>query len=188
MVYSQMCIASLTSSFLSGGHHMPSREEAKANGLSWVDALQRVADECSSNGQHRENCLTSWVTYAGRIREEIGDDKLLVRLLLAVLPRYEGPSLTLYRGESTERFNAGRIGLCWSSQRRTAEMFGSGLNAYYSGGGVLLSANVDAMAIISGPGKHSRWLGEEEYTIDPCALTGLEVLQRYPNPNDRMRR
>ncbi|WP_430231785.1 hypothetical protein [Paraburkholderia tropica] len=103
-----------------------------------------------SNEQHRERCLTSWVTHGGRIREEIGDDKLLVQLLREVLPRYEGPSLTLYRGESAERFHGGRIGLCWTSQRHTAEMFGAGLNAYYPGGGVLLSATVDAVAILSG--------------------------------------
>jgi hypothetical protein len=179
---------SLASSFLSGGRDTPSREDAKANGLCWVEALQRVADECISNEQHREKCLTSWVTYGGRIRAEIGDDKLLVQLLRDVLPSYKGPSLRLYRGESAERFNAGTIGLCWSSQRHAAEMFGRGLNAYYLGGGVLLSAMVDASAILSGPGEHSSWLGEEEYTIDPGAVTGLEVLQRYPRPNDRARR
>lgn len=118
-----MRIASLTSSLLSGGHDMPSREECRANDLNWVGALQRVADECCSNEEHRENCLTIWVTHGGRIREEIGDDKLLVGLLQAVLPRYEGPSMTLYRGESAERFTAGRLGLCWTSQRNTAEIF-----------------------------------------------------------------
>lgn len=183
-----MHIGSLASSFLSGGRDLPSKEDAKANRLCWVEALERVADECVSNEQHRERCLTSWVTHGGRIREEIGDDKLLVQLLREVLPRYEGPSLTLYRGESAERFHGGRIGLCWTSQRHTAEMFGAGLNAYYPGGGVLLSATVDAVAIISGPGKHSRWLGEAEHTIDPHKLTELEVLSRYPNPNDRARR
>lgn len=183
-----MHIDSLASAFLSGGRDVPSREDAKPNGLRWVEALERVAAECICNEQHREHCLTSWVTHGGRIREDIGDDKLLVQLLREVLPRYEGPSLTLYRGESWERFQDSRIGLCWSSQRHTAEMFGQGLNAYYPGGGVLLSATVDATAILSGPGKHSRWLGEAEYTIDPHRLTELEVLQRYPNPNDRARR
>ncbi|MFM0416976.1 hypothetical protein [Paraburkholderia aromaticivorans] len=179
-----MRIASLTQSFLSGGHDMPSRDKAETNGQSWVDALQRAADQCISNEKHRENCLTSWVTHGGRIREEIDDDELLVRLLRAVLPTYKGPSLTVYRGESEERFSAGRIGLCWSSQRHTAEMFGRGLNAYYPGGGILLSASAEAKAILSGPGKHSRRLGEEEYTIDPSALTELMLLQRYPNPDD----
>ena len=180
-------ISSLASSFLSGGRDMPSREHGVATGPCWVEALRRVADECISDEKHREKCLTSWVTYGGRIREEIGDDDLLIQLLRDVLPRYDGPSLKLYRGESAERFDAGRIGLCWSSQRHTAEMFGRGLNAYYSGGGVLLSAMVDTTAILSGPGNHSRWLGEAEYTIDPRALTGLEVLQRYRNPDDRAR-
>lgn len=182
-----MHIGSLASSFLSGGRDLPSREDAKANGLCWVVALEQAAEQCISNEQHREQCLTSWVTHGGRIREEIGDNRLLVQLLRAVLPRYEGPSLTLYRGESAERFHDGSIGLCWSSQRHTAEMFGRGLNAYYPGGGVLLSATVDATAILSGPGKHSRWLGEAEHTIDPHKLTDLEVLLRYPNPNDRAR-
>lgn len=164
---------------------MPSREDAKANGLCWIEALQRVAVECITNEQHRQKCLTSWVTYGSRIREEISDDKLLVQLLRNVLPSYKGPSLRLYRGESAERFNAGMIGLCWSSQRHTAEMFGRGLNAYYPGGGVLLSAMVDARAIVSGPETHSRWLGEEEYTVDPDAITRPDVLQVYPRPDGR---
>jgi hypothetical protein len=102
-----MHIGSLASSFLSGGRDLPSREDAKANRLYWVEALERVAAECIFNEQHREQCLTSWVTHGGRIREEIGDDKLLVQLLREVLPRYEGPSLTLYRGESADASKTG---------------------------------------------------------------------------------
>lgn len=188
MIYSGMNSVSMASSFLSGGRDMPSREDAKANALCWIEALKQVAEECISNEQHRENCLTSWVTHGGRIREEIGDDEVLVQLLRDVLPDYNGPSQKLYRGENEERFSAGKIGLCWTSQRHTAEMFASGLNAYFSGGGVLLCAMVDATAILSGPGTHCRWLGEAEYTIDPRTLSELQVLQRFPNPSDRARR
>ncbi|MGF7192483.1 hypothetical protein JOE11_005561 [Robbsia andropogonis] len=175
----------LASSILSGGRGVPDRLETADKRLCWVEALQQVAYECIDNEQHREQCLTTWVTYGGRIREEVGDDVLLVRLLRKILPSYKGPSLMLFRGESAGRFEAGTIGLCWSSQRHTAEMFGGGLNAYYEGGGVLLSAMVDASGIISGPGRHNKWIGEEEYTIDPSAVTRWEMLERYPQPTGR---
>jgi hypothetical protein len=48
------------------------------------------------------------------------------------------------------------------------------------GGGVLLSANVDPSAIIAGPGRHSKWLGEAEYTVDAAAISEIVVLERFP--------
>ncbi|WP_155768288.1 hypothetical protein [Burkholderia vietnamiensis] len=147
----------------------------------WHEAFRLTAAECQKNEANREACHTRWVTHGARIREGVANDVLLSEFLRAILPPYTGSSMTLFRGESAERFTAGRIGLCWTSQRDTGTRFGRGLNALYEGGGLLLSATVDASAIIAGPGRHSNWLGEAEYTVDPAAINKITVLERFPH-------
>ncbi|RUR65894.1 hypothetical protein EJP67_02345 [Variovorax guangxiensis] len=126
-----------------------------------------------------------WTEYGGRIRVDTGDDALLVRALRAWLPMYRGPEMTLLRGESIERYQAGRLGFCWTPNRETAEMFASGLQADYPGGGCLLQCLAPPDAILAAPDAHSRWLGEEEYVLDPTKLGDVEVVTRYPRPQRR---
>jgi len=77
-----------------------------------------------------------------------------------------------------DRFHAGRVGFCWTDNREVAEMYASGLNATVSGG-VLLRCEVEPEVIISAPSEHSQYLGEFEYTVNPVALTQIQVLQEY---------
>lgn len=122
---------------------------------------------------------TTWTEGAHHIREQIGDDKQLVQLLRHILPSYNGPPMTLFRGENLERWRTGTIGPCWTPQIETARMFGSGLNAV-GDGGILLKALCPSQSIISTPSEHSRCLDEEEFTIDPSMLSGIEALECYP--------
>ena len=125
-----------------------------------------------------EKFHTEWTVSGHRIREQIGNDLFLIKLLRHVLPSYEGASQHLYRGENIERWNAKSIGLCWSSAEETAAMFGRGLNSTPTGG-VLLKCNCKPEWIIAGPSKHSRYLGEEEYTIDTGLIKNVVVLKQY---------
>lgn len=77
-----------------------------------------------------------------------------------------------------------QYGLCWTTKIEVATMFAAGLNAVLSDGGVLLRAYAPSEAVISGPGRHSAYLGEAEHTVDPSDLTHMEVLGRFP-PADR---
>lgn len=120
-----------------------------------------------------------WTEYGGRIRADTGDDELLARALRAWLPKYEGPDLVLYRGESIERYEAGKVGFGWTPQRHTAEMFGSGLNAAYPGGGCLLQCFAPSAAILAPPSSHSLYLGESEYVVDPAMLQRVVFVERY---------
>lgn len=126
-----------------------------------------------------EDFGTYWIVAGHRIREQIDDDQLLVRFLRVVLPPYCGEALTLYRGESRERFLGNRIGLAWTTSKATAEMFASGLNSI--GGGVVLRALFNATDIITAPNAHSRYLGEHQYTVDPSSARSLEVLAEFPS-------
>lgn len=146
----------------------------------WHEALSWLGAECRRDGANRDGCHTWWVTHGAWVREGVGNDALLARALRDMLPSYTGGALTLFRGESAERYNAGRIGMCWTTKKETAVMFARGLNALYAGGGVLLSAVFSPAAVISGPGRHSEWLGESEHTIDPTALSEIELMARFP--------
>lgn len=145
---------------------------------AWKDKAKEIlcAPEfgpCFINDFH-----TAWTESGHHIREQIGDDAYLVKLLRHVLPKYKGGSLILFRGENYPRWINKEIGLCWTSKKNTARMFGRGLNAFHSGG-VLLKCIVQSDWIISGPSAHSHYLGELEYTIDPGALSGIEVVEKY---------
>ncbi|QDY47391.1 hypothetical protein [Stenotrophomonas maltophilia] len=124
---------------------------------------------------------TYWIEGGHRIREQVGDDHQLAAFLWLSLPRYEakeGARLELYRGENADRLRLGQLGFAWTPDRATAEMFASGLNACGSGG-VLLRAVVGA-EVIAGPGVHSMYLGERQYTVDPTAGFPLERLAEFP--------
>mgnify|MGYP005756018791 CR=1 FL=1 len=126
-----------------------------------------------------EDFGSHWILAGHHIREQVADDRALVEFLRRFLPPYEGETIWLYRGENFGRFEAGHIGLAWTSDESVARMFGRGLNAVGTGG-VLLKAQFDSSAIISGPNDHSNYLGESQYTLDPTCCIGLEVLEKFP--------
>lgn len=141
-----------------------------------------VADLCggeATNAQ-REVFATQWVTHGAKIREQTADDTLLVQTLRKWLPLFHGNGLILYRGESAERVARKQYGLCWTAKIEVATMFAAGLNAVLPDGGVLLRAYASREAVISGPGRHSAYLGEAEHTVDPADLTNMEVVGRFP--------
>lgn len=124
---------------------------------------------------------TFWTEGGDRIREQVGDDHQLAAFLWLSLPRYQaegGARLELYRGENADRLRRGQLGFAWTPDRETAEMFASGVNSCGSGG-VLLRALVGT-EIIAGPGAHSLYLGEHQYTVDPTAGFPVEMLAEFP--------
>lgn len=122
---------------------------------------------------------TQWHVSHHLIRELVADDGLLTDLMWVWLPRYQGPSMLLYRGENIDRFVAGRIGTAWTDKQETAEVFASGLNAVAQGG-VILRVAAPAVAIVAGPSKHSIYLGESEFTIDVRRIGNIETVVRFP--------
>jgi hypothetical protein len=151
--------------------------------LDWVQVFDLMADQVAPDGL-AERFVTQWVTHGAKIRAEVMNDVRLAAVLRKWLPPYDGPAMRLFRGESADRFDSGRVGLCWTPRREVAEIFASGLNAPRPGGGVLIEADVSTEAIIAGPCAHSRYLGEDEYTVEPSLLPAVRVLTRY-RPADR---
>jgi len=123
---------------------------------------------------------TYWIEGGHHIREQLGDDRALSKLLRVMLTPYSGGGIKLYRGENQDRLAVGALGFAWTSDVKVAEMFATGLNAVGSGG-VLLSATLESPAIISGPNAHSSYLGEDQFTVDPfCGVTVQRVASFAP--------
>jgi hypothetical protein len=122
---------------------------------------------------------TYWIEAGHHIREQIADDRLLVRLLRHLLPPYEGEAIELFRGENRNRWESKIVGLAWTANADTARMFGRGLNAV-GAGGVLLRAHFEPEAIICGPNAHSSYLDENQFTVEPFAGTAIAVVEFYP--------
>nr|WP_238533049.1 hypothetical protein [Vibrio anguillarum] len=146
----------------------------------WVSAIKYAVENIDQFSFDADSMHMLWIVNGGHIRRHISDDKLILKWLKLILPKYEGGELQLYRGECQFLYDQGLIGFCWTPKKQVAEKFARGLNATESGG-VLLSAYVSSEAILSAPNSHSAdWLEESEYTCDPTQIRSIEVLHKYP--------
>jgi hypothetical protein len=157
-----------------------------AAALEWIvsaDATRQLVQAAISapviDAQMRVAFHLQWTVRGFRIRESVDDDVLLAAALRRLLPPYEGPGLTLYRGEQAARVSRGEVGFGWTQDRAVAEMFAAGLCTTYPGGGVLLETAAPADAIIAAPGAHSSYLGEREFVVDPQRLGAIVALAHF---------
>jgi hypothetical protein len=144
----------------------------------WKLRTQLLLEVSNISVEMKEEFGTYWIEAGHHIREQISDDRQLVRFLRHLLPPYDGDALTLFRGESLERWINGTVGLAWTPKIEVARMFASGLNSVGSGG-VLLAGRFEAKAIISGSNPHSCYLGEEQLTVDPFYGTNLMAIEQF---------
>jgi hypothetical protein len=116
-----------------------------------------------------EALLSFWMEY-GLCSIPLGlknDLPLFAEALRHALPPYQGPGVTLYRGEQLERHLQGIHGIAWTATIETAQMFATRRTALKDGTGVVLRADVPAQAIAAEPTAHSMSLKEDEYIVDP---------------------
>ncbi len=102
----------------------------------------------------------------------------LVRLLRVVFPPYEGPDLTLYRGE-----NGGWArrtpSLSWTRDIQIARDYAQESGRLHELGGVLLQASIPAERIIADLADHDH-ADEQEVLVDARGLN-FEIVERYLN-------
>ena len=124
----------------------------------------------------REAFLNVWVERDG-IRDDVKDDYLLLDALRQLLPKYRGPDMRLYRGESTQAHEDRTYGWSWTSSREVAHSFATH-NQCHPLGAVVLRADVPAEAIFSAPAlfEHLKQ-EEEEYCVDRRVLAerGVQI-------------
>lgn len=148
---------------------------------AWRTLARSLPKELTVSLQIKNIFHTCWTERGHHVRQDIGDDRLLAEMLRTLLPRYRGPQLMLYRGESLARWRLNYVGLCWTTDIKVARMFAGGLNAVEPHGGILLASVVPGNAIIAAPGQHSKWLGEAEYVVDSSNLTDIEEISFFPS-------
>jgi len=98
----------------------------KASPEVWRQACIGLITDAPATA-YPEVAHTCFAEFGQRVREKFGDDRLLVSALRPLLPRFAGvvgdQAFVLYRGENIERYQDGRVGLCWSPTRYVAKMF-----------------------------------------------------------------
>jgi hypothetical protein len=145
----------------------------------WPVAIAQIMRAAKPSPAISASFHTYWIERGHRIREQVADDHTLLDALKILLPAYDGPPRTLYRGENADRWRTGRVGFAWTTQDRVARMFAEGLNALHGGGGLLLSTDAPANSIIAGPNEHSVYLDEHEYVVDRRLFGEIKILSRY---------
>ena len=145
----------------------------------WRDVARDVVLGRGCLASAEDQFGTYWIEAGHRIREQVSDDDLLSKMLRQLLPRYDGGQVILYRGENLSRWRDGKVGFSWTKEADVARMFGRGLNARGTGG-VLLRGIFSPASIICGPNSHSKYLQEEQFTVDPSMTPSLEIVEEYP--------
>ena len=161
----------LLSHILDGKEYGPMlrRADVARHRTEWRELLKRLVATRPLDRAMADRFHTQWHVCHHYIRQLVDDDELLMDMLWVWLPSYEGPSLTLHRGENIDRLESGHIGTAWTDKEEKASMFASGLNAVGKGGAILRTL-APAASIIAGPSKHSIYLGESEFTLDTRKL------------------
>jgi hypothetical protein len=152
--------------------------ERRAHQAEWRSFIAEHRSNPPASLQDAECFHDHWHVCHHHLRELVEDESAVLDMLWVWLPRYAGPDLVLYRGENVGRLEAGRLGMAWTEEMDQARMFARRLNAVDKGG-ALLRAVAPATSIIAGPSRHSRYLQENEFTVDPRHLAGVEVVERF---------
>lgn len=145
-----------------------------------AEALQLCARGQRPNRRKTETLLHLWNS-RGRwsLPRSLGNDlAIFTDAIRYFAPPYNGDALTLYRGQSLSRYESGVFGIAWTTRLEIAEQFACGRE---TPGVVLeLHASPDLIVarvpdIISTPktNPQSQNEFEDEYLIDPRAITGL---------------
>jgi hypothetical protein len=144
----------------------------------WRDAMLGVSKVETPHPRAQQRFLDAWtrVPWGYFVRDQMGDDDIYFAALRKLLPLYEGPPVTLYRGQ------LGRepVGASWTRSFKIATKFAlygaenvDPDNLYRAKfpprtGAVLLVAKDLKSEIISAPCLHGE--AEGEYVVDPRGL------------------
>ncbi|MFZ0848223.1 MAG: hypothetical protein WAO08_03330 [Hyphomicrobiaceae bacterium] len=85
--------------------------------------------------------LWNWLQWGDRLRGEVSNGRVL-------LPKYRGPAMTLFRGETMWNRRHRTYGMSWSTDVEVASRFTNGRHRTCQGGSVVLKTRAPAEAII----------------------------------------
>jgi len=149
--------------------------------MPWVwSRCMRAMARVSCSDEFRRVFLQIYLQSGDHISTEVGDDLALVDGLRSLLPVYDGPARTLYRGDSARNRRRRTYGAAWSASMDVALSYAAtGMWRTFDGGSVLLEAFAAREAIVCAPGLLDDRYGEQEYIVDRRLLTAITVIERF---------
>jgi hypothetical protein len=145
----------------------------------WHEAIAQLITGTGPDEDLGRALLGFWISYGFHIASSLKGDLILVDAFKYLLPPYDGPALKLYRGELHSRHVERTYGFSWTSNLSVATMFASRRQITGEGRAVTLEIEATSEMIAVLPGKHTSWLGEEEYVIDPRLIEAVRVLEVF---------
>lgn len=145
----------------------------------WRRAFLRLAKIDRVTDEMQTCWLRINLKFGDHIRQEVGNDRLLICVLRVLLPPYRGPAMTLFRGDGALARKHRTYGASWTSDRAVAESHAAGLWRQSTGGSVLLQTVAPPDAIICAVSSVEDRYGETEYLVDRRRLGPVTVLRRF---------
>jgi len=118
---------------------------------AWVAGFRKLVRTGGVHPNIKDKFADIWVMWGDSLRNEINDDLLLIDAMRLLLAPYEGPAVTVYRGDSAHNRRRRTYGISWSSSLDVARDFAVSGCRYYDGGSVLIKALAPADAIVYAP-------------------------------------
>jgi hypothetical protein len=147
-----------------GQFHSALRNAARIKGIS-ESFRHTLLDFCLENGDS--------------LRTAARHDFLLLDFYRAVLPKYRGPSVTIYRGATlSERCNR-TYGLSWTTNIQVARSFAERNAERTRDDGVVLRTVASRTSLICAPAQLNNRFGEDEFVVDRRKLKVVEVVERF---------
>ena len=143
----------------------------------WSEAVRKLRVN-RPNEAHASALVSFWIRYGlSSIPMGLRDDmRDLVDAFRRFIKPYQGPTLTLYRGELEARYADGVYGIAWTTNLNTAEMFARRRVPLQEGPGVVLRIEATTEVIVADLkrfSQHTVNIGEDKYIVDPRLIQGL---------------
>jgi hypothetical protein len=127
---------------------------------------------------HAQTLVSFWIerglySIPMGLRDDMPD---LIDAFRRFIQPYQGPTVTLYRGELETRYAKGVCGIAWTTSLRTAEMFARRRVPLQEGPGVVLKIEATAEVIVADLKQfstHATNIGEDEYIVDPRLIQDM---------------
>ena len=147
-------------------------------GGGWLNAMRAVSRLPSVPRVTTQFFLRVLIKYGDKLRQECSD-LILADGLRVLLPKYKGPDMHLYRGDSFLNRSRRTYGLSWTSSVEVARNHAKGFWIHSEGGSVVIETHAPRDAIICKVPKSEDRYNEAEYVVDRRRLTTVKVVERF---------
>lgn len=148
--------------------------------LCFASAMRAVARLHHVPERFQRWFLLFWLRNGDHIRQEVGNDLILMDALRVLMPSYNGTATTLYRAETAPNRKRRTYGISWSADPLVGRSLAQSILRQSAPGGSLVLktlASPDAIICAVGPGEDR--YGEQEYLVDRRRLHAVKVIERF---------